>query len=390
MKVQLSLLQEAATDSLAVAVERLHAAHSAIAAQYSEAHEFPWVIGYSGGKDSTLMVQLAIEHVAALPPEKRTRRVHVVSNDTLVESPIILRHAMSQIETMSAWCAGMGLPVTFQVTRPAPAETFWVLLIGKGYPAPRRSFRWCTERLKINSTGRAVKAMINQHGGVVLFVGSRTKESQQRARSLKKKKRDKRWAQKGHHIFYPIIDLSTEDVWTLLLQRPPPWGGTHRDLVTIYRNAVGECPFVVSADDAPSCGSSSPRMGCWTCTVVEKDRSLRASIDAGEELYEPLADFRDWLDKFSDDPANRCGIRRDKREGLGMLTITARKTVLERLLEAEREVGAQLIGSDERDLIAAQWAADQGTYGDLADTPIRTPAAAMKDRQLDLFDQGAT
>ncbi|MBL8235063.1 MAG: hypothetical protein JNL98_41560, partial [Bryobacterales bacterium] len=71
------------------------------------------------------------------------------------------------------------------------------------------------------------------------------------------------------------IDFTTDEVWQILLQRQPPWGGSHRDLITLYRNASGgECPLVIDKDQAPSCGTGSSRFGCWTCTVVEKDRSM--------------------------------------------------------------------------------------------------------------------
>ena len=34
----------------------------------------PWLIGYSGGKDSTLLVSIAYEAITRLPPEARTKK----------------------------------------------------------------------------------------------------------------------------------------------------------------------------------------------------------------------------------------------------------------------------------------------------------------------------
>ena len=51
------------------------------------ADDIPWVIGYSGGKDSTATLQLVWYALAELPDWQRTRKtVHVISTDTLVES----------------------------------------------------------------------------------------------------------------------------------------------------------------------------------------------------------------------------------------------------------------------------------------------------------------
>ena len=46
----------------------------------------PWVIGYSGGKDSTAILQLVWWAIRKLPPEQRQKTIHVITTDTLVES----------------------------------------------------------------------------------------------------------------------------------------------------------------------------------------------------------------------------------------------------------------------------------------------------------------
>src|SRR5205823_7980843 len=107
-------------------------------------------------------------------------------------------------------------------------------------------------------------------------------------------------------VYTPIADFSVDDVWTYLLQVPSPWGSNNRDLVTLYRNAqAGECPLVVDRT-TPSCGNS--RFGCWTCTVVERDKSMEAMIDAGQEWMEPLLELRDWL-AATQDPARKREFR---------------------------------------------------------------------------------
>ena len=43
----------------------------------------PWVIGYSGGKDSTVITQLIWMALSDLPKSKRKKDVHVITTDTL-------------------------------------------------------------------------------------------------------------------------------------------------------------------------------------------------------------------------------------------------------------------------------------------------------------------
>ena len=63
-----------------------------IAEEYAQPHESPWIVGFSGGKDSTLVAHLVIEHLLSIPRSDRTRAVHIVANDTLVESPLVIGH----------------------------------------------------------------------------------------------------------------------------------------------------------------------------------------------------------------------------------------------------------------------------------------------------------
>ena len=110
----------------------------------------PWIVGFSGGKDSSTVLQLIWKAIAALPPEKRTKTIHVISTDTLVENPIVSAWVRNSLERIKAASLEQGLPIEPHLLQPEIKDTFWVNLIGKGYPAPRNQFRWCTARLKIN------------------------------------------------------------------------------------------------------------------------------------------------------------------------------------------------------------------------------------------------
>ena len=296
--------------------------------EFTREHQDPWIVAYSGGKDSTLLLQLVWEIAAAIPRGKPRRPIYIVSNDTLVESPLVIRHLRQSLDIIRQavrTTRTTRLPITIKVTEPCIDQTFWVNVIGRGYIPPTRNFRWCTDRMKIAPTNEVIHKLVLAHQHAILLVGTRKSESQHRGRSM---------AQRGvtattmnpHstipdcRMFAPIADLRDDDVWKILMQRRPPWGGTHRDLITLYRNAgAGECPLVLSKEDAPSCGTTSPRFGCWTCTVVQKDKSMRGLIDAGhadEDMLEAFADFRDWLIQLREDNRNRLPVRRDGRTKL--------------------------------------------------------------------------
>ncbi|MBC6405085.1 MAG: DNA phosphorothioation system sulfurtransferase DndC [Rhodospirillales bacterium] len=339
--------------------------------EYRAHHAAPWIVGYSGGKDSTLVAHLVFEMLMQLPPSQRRRPVHVVANDTLVESPLVVQHIAESLgEIANAACA-FGLPAIATITRPDAAQSFWVNLIGRGYPSPNRSFRWCTDRLKIQPTSRYIESQVDEAGQVILLLGVRRSESTARAASVGRYDNGGRLNRHsdliGCMVYRPIVELDTDDVWEFLALNQPPWGGSHRKLIDLYRDAGGgECPVVTQKSDVPSCGTSSARFGCWTCTVVEKDRSLEGFVEAGFTEFGPLLDFRDWLASIRNDPERRQARRRDGRITVtnggkfvpGPFTMQTRSEILDRLHGLEEATGQSLIAQEEIDLIRKIWAQD--------------------------------
>ncbi|APZ97623.1 sulfurtransferase [Sphingopyxis sp. QXT-31] len=361
---------------------KLEFARAELLAEYRAAHDFPWIIGFSGGKDSTLVAQLVFEMLLDLPPSARTRPVHIVANDTLVEAPLIARHLDAMLERMRSVVPALRLPVTVVKTSPKIDQTFWVNLIGRGYPSPSRSFRWCTDRMKIQPTSHYIRSTIDETGQAILLLGVRRQESATRAMSVNRYSNGERLnphnSLAGCLVFRPIVEFSTDEVWQVLLQRRPPWGGSHRQLVTLYRNAAGgECPLVLDKDDAPSCGTSSSRFGCWTCTVIVKDHSMEGFIGTGNEHLEPLMDFRDWLAEIRQDAEmrmarRRTGARSHLADGSlipGPFTFEARRMILDRLIKVQAEVGEPLISESEIQQIHSIWADDATRLARAAEEP---------------------
>lgn len=342
-----------------------------IADEYAQPHEKPWIVGFSGGKDSTLVAHLVVEHLLSIPRSARTRSVHIVANDTLVESPLVIGHVREGLAEISGASAAFGLPIVVATTAPDAGQTFWINLIGRGYPSPNRSFRWCTDRMKIQPTSQYVRDQASVSGEVILLLGVRRKESATRAGSVARYDNGERLNRhsdlKGCLVFRPIVELGADDVWEFLATNEPPWGGSHRRLIDLYRDAGGgECPVVTSRDDAPSCGTTSSRFGCWTCTVVEKDRSLAGFVKAGFEQFGPLLEFRDWLVTIRNDPERRLARRRNGRFTIGRngafipgpFDLATRREILDRLLDLRDRTRMPLISDEEVEQIRVQWVED--------------------------------
>jgi DNA sulfur modification protein DndC len=268
------------------------------------ADDVPWIIGYSGGKDSTAVLQLTWLAIAELPAVQRRKTVHVISTDTLVENPVVAAWVNHSQDVMRQSAAEQNVPVTPHRLTPTSEDSFWVNLIGKGYPAPRHKFRWCTARLKISPSTAFITGVVKQSGEAILLLGSRKAESQTRARTMerheKHRVRDRlspNFNLPSTLVYTPIEAWSNDDVWMFLMQVKNPWGYNNKELLTMYQGASpdGECPLVVDSS-TPSCGDS--RFGCWVCTLVDKDKSMTAMIqnDQEKEWMMPLLELRNALD----------------------------------------------------------------------------------------------
>ncbi len=266
--------------------------------------DVPWVVGFSGGKDSTATLQLVWYALQQIGPKHAQKQVHVISTDTLVENPIVAAWVSDSLIKMNHVAKEQQLPVTSHRLKPALRDRYWVNLIGRGYAAPRQKFRWCTDRLKIRPAHNFITGMVDQYGESLLVLGTRKSESATRARSMERyeigRARDKISVNgnlANSYIYTPIENWDTDDVWYFLLENTNPWNQDNMELFGMYKGATdgGECPLVV-ATNTPSCGDS--RFGCWVCTLVEKDKSMQAMIHNDEEKQwmMPLLDLRAEID----------------------------------------------------------------------------------------------
>ncbi len=349
----------------------------------------PWVVGYSGGKDSTATLQLVWTALGSLPPGERQKHVYVITNDTLVENPAVAAWVHRSHQAMEQAAADQGLPISTHMLSPEVSERFWVNLIGRGYPAPNRRFRWCTERMKINPTTRFIRSVVKENGEAIIVLGARRAESAARAARIDRLDRKAVRDHLSPHsdlasalVYKPIVDWTNDDVWLYLMQTPNPWTFDNKQLLTMYRTASpdAECPVVVDTS-TPSCGNS--RFGCWTCTVVDKDKSMTAMIhnDSEKEWMQPLLDVRDQIADATESRKYRDFRRLNGRVSLyndqhvpGPYTQKGRAHWLRLVLEAQTWVRShgpedvreiELITMDELHEIRRIWVADKHEHEDL-------------------------
>ncbi|MBO1351843.1 MAG: DNA phosphorothioation system sulfurtransferase DndC [Hormoscilla sp. GUM202] len=274
--------------------------------------DIPWCVGYSGGKDSTAVLQLIWNAIVEIKPEKRTKTIHVITTDTMVENPIVSTWVINSLKKMKETAQNLKMPIEPHLLQPEITHTYWVGLIGKGYPAPRHKFRWCTPRLKIDPSNRFIRNVVRSSGETIVVLGTRKAESANRASIMTKREAGRVRDRLSPHpslpnslLYTPIEDWQTDEVWLYLMQWQNPWGYSNKDLLAMYQGATAdnECPLVVDTS-TPSCGSS--RFGCWVCTLVDSDKSLSAMIrnDEEKEWLQPLVDLRLELD-IQDDRENR-------------------------------------------------------------------------------------
>lgn len=328
----------------------------------------PWIVGFSGGKDSTLLLQLVWNALSNLESAVLSRDVYIVCNDTLVENPKIVQFIDKTLKRIQKAAVQQGLPIKVHQTTPRLEDTFWINLIGKGYPVPSNTFRWCTERLKISPTSRFILDKIDEKGEAIILLGTRSDESSQRSRSIKKHsihgQRLRKHILPNAFVYAPLTEINTDELWQYLLQCPPPWGGTHRDLITLYKNATGgDCPLVID-DTTPSCGNS--RFGCWVCTVVKRDKSMEFLVENGEDWMFPLIEFRELLVESRNKEGWRENFGRNgtpRPNETGPYKEFVRALFLERLLQAQKEIqetqsDVELISHQELVAIQITWYRD--------------------------------
>lgn len=295
--------------------------------------DIPWFLGYSGGKDSSALLKLVF--IALSDIETHHKDVNVIYCDTGVENPIVTSYVYEVFKNLKIECNNFSLPFKFKIAIPELNDRYFVKVIGRGYPPPTNIFRWCTDRLRI----KPINSIIDKENNAKILLGVRGGESEQRDRTISRHQTSntyylKQGTSTKNLIFSPIIYHDLEDVWNTLRYCKLPESIDYEKIRDIYQDADSECP-VYRETKGQSCGSN--RFGCWTCTVVRKDKSISSLIDNGYNELEELHNFRNWLSEFRDNKSYRCDIRRNGQKGMGPITLEGRKIILDKLLLVQQK-----------------------------------------------------
>ncbi len=294
-------------------------------------NDLPWVIGYSGGKDSTATTQLIIDTLIDMSEKgiKLNKKIYIISSNTMVENPMIINTIHDSINKLNSLSSKLNLPISAHIIQPKYSNTFFVNMIGKGYPAPNQTFRWCTDRLKIDPANQFIKSLVDEFGEVVMILGVRTGESNSRDRVLEShtiegKKLMVHTTMPNAYVFAPIRAFTTDDVWNYLLTNKSPWGSDNNELFKLYNESITgeECPLIMdeAAKQQNNCGNS--RFGCWMCTVVKEDKSLTGFIKSGHHWLSKLLEYRNWIYEIRDNNDMRM-----KRRTNGTIYFSKIKTI---------------------------------------------------------------
>lgn len=331
----------------------------------------PWTVGFSGGKDSTLLVTLVFHMVMELEPEKRTKKIYIISSDTMVENPIVKKYMYDMSARINE--AGQKLHIESVIITPSFDKTFWAYVIGYGYPTPEPpGFRWCTDRLKIKPINTYTLQRIKEDGEIIMLLGVRKAESTYRARGITAREIEGKLLVRHTdidkaYVYNPLTEIPNEDIWKFLLSgdAKSPWGGDNKYLFSLYQGETldEEGSVLGHIDDKKVAITGNSRFGCWICTMVKEDKSLKNFISKGCKELEPLRDFRNWLLGFRNNPEYRDKKRRngsvyvknDGEMGLGPFTMQGREVILRKLLQLQKMTSMELITVGELKAIDKIW-----------------------------------
>ena len=338
----------------------------------------PWMIGFSGGKDSTMLVMLVFKMLATLKPGQINKKIYITSSDTMVENPIVERYMLRMSKQIGE--AGAKYCIQTDIVRPEPDKTFWSYLIGLGYPTPEPpGFRWCTDRLKIRPINKFTLDTIKKNGEVVMLLGVRKAESSYIARGINAREVAGKLLVRhtdieNAYVYNPLTEIPNKLVWEYLLKNDgiTPWGSDNKYLFSLYQGEdLGEEQSVLGEVDKDNIAvTGNSRFGCWICTMVKEDKSLLNFINKGCDELIPYRDFRNWLVENRNNPELRDKKRRngsvyekaDGEYGMGPFTMYGRKVILEKLLELENITGEEIITKAELKAIDAMWENEGDIY----------------------------
>lgn len=350
-------------------------------------------VAFSGGKDSTAVVYLVCEMLLNLQKnnQKLLKKIYIINSNTLAELPPLLKHLENSLDSIRSFAQINNLPLIVHEVFPEEKDTLNVQLLGVGMPPPSNTFRWCTDKLKVNPIDKKIKELF-PNGEFISVIGTRRDESFSRSARIEKLsikdtnlKINDRYPNASNLM--PIEDWTTKDVWQYLFDQSSDLLDVNF-LWQLYSDASGknanECSFVGAGGkdiDEGKIGCGVSRFGCWQCYMVrDTDKSLDGLMNSGYDKVELYKEYRDWFwnltqqgwEKTRDPYNHRTQVRDMYNKGgednpkYGMtmpkgLTLKIRKKSLKKILELQDKLQETIIKSEEIIIIQERWL-DEGDF----------------------------
>lgn len=303
-------------------------------------------LAYSGGKDSSVMLDLTLRALADLVKRGvSVNTLHVMNSNTGLENPVVEKYTMGELAKIEHYAIKNNLPVEVHVATPSLSNDYLVNIIGgRTIMTLPGMDRKCQQMMKANPMGRMKKTIereiLLEKGNdysldkSILFCGTRRDESAHRKVQMLKRRESAFEPVKNEKMsqwtLSPIAEFLTDDIFTYIGEVVSnKRGNTYsdfEDLLQVYRDGnSGNCMvnLYYGTGDASGgktqCGS---RFGCFICSAIAKDKSMENMIQEPQFAFmKPLNDLREWLIKCHNDPSKRNWLSRKVKDN-GYITIS--------------------------------------------------------------------
>lgn len=235
-----------------------------------------WAIAYSGGKDSTATVTLIVWLIKT-GRIQAPKTLTVLYADTRMELTPLHASAMHLLHELEA------LGVKTQIVLPELDDRFFVYLFGRGVPAPKNMFRWCTPQLKIEPMEKALADLRQAYGEkFLMFTGVRQGESAIRDQRITLSC-SKDGAECGQGWFQISTPASVADTLAPILH----WRVCHVwDWLTFHAPGHGfPTQTVAEAYGGDEAEEMNTRTGCIGCNLASKDTALDIVLNLPQWAY---------------------------------------------------------------------------------------------------------